>query len=155
MLPANAAGRHGRRIGRIGKTTIGALKVGQEAFGNEGYRCGLGAVLVLEEGFIGKLRELVVVLGIPDSLGGFEVNAGVSTVLHHLGVDDHRSPGDRFTIGEVDGAVDQILEVVAVSNFDVNFRTAVSERGDVGGGKGREKHQQHQENWLCFRVRLI
>ena len=115
----------------------------------------MGAVLVLEEGFIGKLRELVVVLGVPDALGGFEVNARVRTVLDHLGVDDHRSPGDRFTVGKVDGAINEIFEVVAVSNFDVNLRTSVSERGNVGGGKRSEKHQQHQENWLCFRVRLI
>jgi len=79
----------------------------------------------------------------------------VSAVPNHAGRHDHGSPGNRFTVGEVDGAIDQIFEVVAVSNFDVDLRTAVGERGDVGGGKRGEKHQQHQENWLCFRVCLI
>ena len=73
-------------------------------------------------------------------------------VFNHAGGHDHRRPGDGFSIGKVDGSVNEVLEVVAVSNFNVDFGVSISEGRDVGGSERSEKHQQHQENGLCFRV---
>ena len=115
----------------------------------------MGAVLVLEERFIGKFRQLVVVLRVPNTLRRLQIDAGLVAVLHGMGVNGHAGAGHRFTVRQLHGPVDEVLQVVAVSNFDVNALVSVSKRRHVSGSKRSEKHQQHQENWLGFRVCLI
>ena len=98
---------------------------------------------------------MVVVIWIPNTLRCIKVNTGMSAVLRHVGGDGHGCPCDRFTVGEMNDSIDQILEVIAITYLDVYARVSVAKRRDVGRCKRGEKHQQHQENWLCFRVWFV
>ena len=85
MLPSNAAGGHEAGFRGIRETSGRSFEVGEEPFGRQRNRCGLGSVLVLEEGLVGELGELIVVIRVPNTLGGLQVDARVSTVFGHAG----------------------------------------------------------------------
>ena len=50
----------------------------------------------------------------------------------HVGGDGHGRSSDRFSIGKMDHAIDQILENIAISYLDINARASVTKRGNVG-----------------------
>ena len=76
-------------------------------------------------------------------------------VFNGVGVHLHGRTRYRFTIGEIDGSVDEILQIIAVSDFNINAFVAVGECGHIGRSKGGEKHQQHEEYWLRFSVCFV
>ena len=140
----------------VRESAVCSFEVGQEALGNQGHRCGLGTtVFVLEERFIGELRQLVVVVRVPNSLCCIQINTRLVAVFNGVGVHLHGRTRYRFTIGEIDGSVDEILQIIAVSDFNINAFVAVGECGHIGRSKGGEKHQQHEEYWLRFSVCFV
>ncbi len=118
----------------------------------------MASIFKIEQRCVGKIGELIVVIGIPYSFTrtitniDFCIHSGIRTVFGHVGGDRHGCSSDRFSIGKMDDAIDQILEVVAIPYLDIDARASIAERGNVGRGKRGKKHQQHQENWLRFRV---
>ena len=117
-------------------------------------------LFILEEGFIGKLRQLIVVIRIPHPVVStakvcFRINARLMPMLNGVGVNLHARSSDGLAIGQVDDTVHEILQCIPVSNLNVNGFFVASESGYVGRSKRGEKHQQHQEYWLCFSVCFV
>ena len=81
---------------------------------------------------------------------GFGVDSRLVAVLNGVSVDVHGRPGHGLAIGQVDGAIDQILQFISIPNFNINALITVGEGRDISRGKRCKKHQHHQENWLRF-----
>ena len=155
VFPTHTARGHVGRVRGVSESTVRSFEVGQEALGNQGHRCGLGAVFVLEERFIGELRQLIVVVWVPNSRRRIQINTRLVPVFNGVGVHLHGRTRHRFPIGKVDGSVDEILQIIAVSDFNINAFIAVGKCGHIGRSKGGEKHQQYEEYWLRFSVCFV
>ena len=101
VFPTHTARGHVGRVRGVSESTVRSFKVGQEALGNQGHRCGLGAVFVLEERFIGELRQLIVVVWVPNSRCRIQINTRLVSVFNGVGVHLHGRTRHRFPSGRL------------------------------------------------------
>ena len=150
VFPTDAGGGHGTGVRGVDESTVGALEIREVTFCSQRNRRGVGTVLDLEQGLVGEVGQLVVVLRIPYSRHRIRVNANLCAVLDHGRGDLHGGTGDGLTVGKVDASIDEVLKIAAVPDFNGNRSGAVGKVGDVGCCKRSEHHQHHQENWRRF-----